>query len=141
MIRRSFITRSLGFAIAFSSGCAGSVLPLNPSPVPLGIWGGDHVTMTILATGTHVELDCAHGDFSGVLSTDSRNQFSVAGTFVREHGGPVREDQTPDTHPAMYAGSLQSNSMALTIRLSDTGDLIGSFSLVLGAQGRIVKCL
>ena len=141
MIRRAFIIRSLGVAIAFSSGCAGSVSPLNPSPVPLGTWGGDHVTMTILATGTHVELDCAHGDFSGALSIDSRNQFSVAGTFVREHGGPIREDQPPDTHPAVYAGSVQSNSMALTIRLLDTGDPIGSFSLAHGAQGRIVKCL
>ena len=97
--------------------------------------------MTVAATGTHIELDCAHGDFSGVLSTDSQNQFSVAGTFVREHGGPIREDQAPDTHPAMYAGSLTSNSMALTTRLLDTGDLVGSFSLVHGAQGRIVKCL
>ena len=128
-------------AIAFSGGCAGGVPPLNPSPVPLGIWGGDHVTMTIAATGTHVELDCAHGDFSGVLSTDARNQFSVAGTFVREHGGPVRADQAPDIRPAIFAGSLQANSMALTIRLSDTDDLIGSFSLARGAQGRIVKCL
>ncbi len=135
--------RSLGLVVAlgaFSGGWA-CTSPLNPSPVPPGVWGGDHVMMTVSAPGTHVELDCAHGDVPGVLTLDSRGEFSIAGTFVQEHGGPVREDQPPDTHPAIYAGSVQSNNMALTIRLSDTDALIGSFALVRGAQGRVVKCL
>ena len=29
--------------------------------------------------------------------------FAVSGTFVREHGGPIREDEKADVRPAMYA--------------------------------------
>lgn len=131
----------LGIGLAVFGGWACTGSPSNPSPVSLGMWGGDHVTMTVAATATHLEFDCAHGDIPGALATDSRNEFSVVGTFVREHGGPIRLDVPPDAHPAIYAGSVQSDRMALTIRLTDTGDLIGSFTLIRGIGGRIVKCL
>ena len=99
------------------------------------------MTLTITSTGAHVELDCAHGDIPSAPRTDARNEFSVAGTFTREHGGPVREGEVPDTRPALYAGSVRSSKMAMTIRLPETNDLIGSFDLTEGVTGRIVKCL
>ena len=127
----------LGTAAVIGSACAGS--PAAPSVLD-GIWGGDHVTMSI-AGATHVELDCAHGDIPAPLAIDDQRQFNTTGTFVREHGGPIRDGEVPDTHPARYSGSVTGDRMQLTIRLTDTNETIGTFSLTRGAQGRVVKCL
>jgi hypothetical protein len=72
---------------------------------------------------------------------DRQGQFEVAGTFVREHGGPIRQDEIPDSHPAIYSGLAASAKMALTIRLSDTNAAVGTFTLVSGSSGRVWKCL
>jgi hypothetical protein len=107
----------------------------------VGVWGGDHIAMTITESSVHVELDCAHGDVPGSITIDARGQFTVAGTFVREHGGPIRVDEPLDSHPAMYTGSVSSNAMTLTIQQTDTNQTIGTFALMRGTQGRVVKCL
>jgi hypothetical protein len=114
---------------------------VGPSPLAMGVWGGDHIAMTITESSVHVELDCAHGDVPSAIRIDGRNQFDVMGTFVREHGGPVREGEVLDTHPARYTGSLTSSGMTLTIQQTDTSQALGTFVLVQGAQGRVVKCL
>jgi hypothetical protein len=109
--------------------------------VSTGVWGGDHITMTIAETSTHIELDCAHGDVPGPITIDARRQFSVIGTLVREHGGPSRQGEVPDAHPASFTGSVASNRMTLAIQQTDTNQAIGTFTLMLGIQGRVVKCL
>src|SRR6267142_1327878 len=86
----------LGAAGGWACGSAST----GPSPVPTGLWGGDHVAMTVAAAATHLDLDCAHGDIQGAITVDARGQFDVAGVFVREHGGPVRQDEVPDSRPA-----------------------------------------
>jgi hypothetical protein len=72
---------------------------------------------------------------------DARHAFSVRGTFVREHGGPILVGEPPDSHPADYVGSLTADTMVLTVQLIDTKDVIGTFTLIRGAPGRVVKCL
>src|SRR5262249_37594556 len=103
-----------------------------------GEWGGDHALLTVSDQTSHVELDCAHGDFSSALHSD---RFAVAGTFVREHGGPIRVDEKADSHPAMFSGTVSGSSMTLTIHLTDTNESIGSFTLSRGSPGRVVKCV
>jgi len=105
------------------------------------MWGGDHVAMTVAATATHLEFDCAHGDIPAALMVDARNEFDVAGTFVREHGGPIRDGETADARPARYVGSVGGGAMALTVRLTDTNETVGTFALARGSPGRVVKCL
>jgi hypothetical protein len=61
--------------------------------------------------------------------------------FVREHGGPIRLGEVPDSHPANYAGVVRGDAMTLTVRLTDSADAIGTFSLTRGSPGRVVKCL
>jgi hypothetical protein len=117
--------------------CAGN--PTGPSTLD-GTWGGDQMTMSISDT-THFELACAHGDIPGPLAIDTRRQFNVSGTFTREHGGPIRIGETSDTHAASYSGSVSGDHLGLTIRLTDTGETIGTFSLTRGVSGRVVKCL
>jgi hypothetical protein len=103
-----------------------------------GQWGGDHASLIVGDAASHIEFDCAHGDFSGAITTGS---FSLAGSFVREHGGPIREGEPLDTHPATYNGSISGSSMMLTVRLTDTNETVGTFTLTRGSTGRIVKCL
>jgi hypothetical protein len=119
-------------------GCGG--MPAAPSSVDTGVWGGDHVTMSVSATGTHLEFDCAHGDIPGALSAD-HGAIAATGTYVREHGGPIRVDEPIDAHPALYSGSLSNGRMSLSIRLTDSGEVVGPFDLVYGSAGRVFKCL
>jgi hypothetical protein len=112
--------------------------PSTPSMMPTGVWGGDHIALTVEATSAHVELDCAHGNIPIRLPDAA---FTVAGTFVREHGGPIRLDETPDSHPALYVASMSGGVMTLTIRLGDSGELVGTFTLTRGSSGRVFKCL
>src|SRR5262245_27663765 len=126
--------RLLCLTMLFLWGCAGA--PSAPS-MPTGLWGGDHISMTITESGAHLELDCAHGDIRSPLPAAS---FTIPGTFVRERGGPIRVDDT-DSHPAMYSASISANTMSLTIRVTDSGETLGPFALVRGTAGRVVKCL
>jgi hypothetical protein len=68
----------------------------------------------------HSLLDCAQGEIPGRVMTNARNEFNVAGTFVREHGGPIRVGDLPDSHPAAYVGLVIATTMTLTLRLTDT---------------------
>lgn len=97
--------------------------------------------MSVADPGTHLELDCAHGDIPVVPTLDRQGRFGVAGTYVREHGGPVRLGETVDSHPAIYSGVVESTTLTLTIRLSDTNEPVGTFTLVSGSTGRVFKCL
>ena len=81
------------------------------------------------------------GDIPGALKPAADRTFVVSGTYVREHGGPIREDEKADVHPATYIGTVTGQTMQLTIRLSDSDAMIGTFMLARGAPGRIVKCL
>ena len=94
-----------------------------------------------ISDATHLELDCAHGDIAAALAIDAQRQFNVTGTFTREHGGPIRTGEVPDTQPAGYSGSVSGTRLGLTIRLTDTDETIGTFSLTRGSSGRVVKCL
>jgi hypothetical protein len=125
-------------AIAFGPSCSG---PVAPSNLPAGSWGGDHISMTVDEPSTHVELDCAHADIPGPIQLDAGNRFAAAGTFVREHGGPIRSGETPDSHPASFSGSITQARMTLAIRLTDSNEAIGSYILTRGAIGRVFKCL
>jgi hypothetical protein len=98
------------------------------------------VTLLVGDSTAHFEFDCAHGDIPGLL-TATHGEIAASGTFVREHGGPIRVDEVQDAHPALYSGSISGARMELSIRLTDSGDVIGTFVLMRGASGRIVKCL
>lgn len=138
---RSFLPIRWALVAAVGGGWACGAGPISPSSIVNGAWGGDHIVMTVAGAATHLEFDCAHGDIAGPLKPDARGQFSVAGTFVREHGGPIRVDEVLERRPALYGGSVMNTSMTLTIRLTDTSESIGTFVLMHGVSGRVVKCL
>jgi len=122
-----------------ASACGSS--PSSPSPVLTGTWGGTDIALTVADTGSHVEFDCARGEIPGPMTVDVRNQFNLSGTFVREHGGPILAGEVADSHPAVYFGSVTAATMILTVRLVDTSEEMGPFTLSRGSAGRVVKCV
>lgn len=125
--------------LASCAGCGDG--PTSPAgTVPVGAWGGDHVRLTIEATSATVEFDCAHGTIPAPVAVD-RGQFAVTGTYVAEHGGPIRLDEIPLEQPARYSGAVDHGRMTLQVRLSSGGADLGPYTLSLGSPGRVFKCL
>ena len=107
----------------------------------VGSWGGPHIGLVVTAGGAELEYDCAHGRITEPLRTDSEGEFVAAGVHVREHGGPVRDGEPADEHPARYVGRVRGTAMTLRVELTDTASTIGSFELERGADPGVLKCL
>ena len=114
--------------------------PRNMKPIATGIWGGPHINITVAAKSATIEYDCAHGTITGPLVVDSEGHFKLRGTHTMERGGPVRMDETPNQHPALYTGYIKGDSMTLTVKLSDTDETFDTYTLVHGKSGRVFKC-
>jgi hypothetical protein len=109
--------------------------------VSLGSWGGAHISLQVKEKGGVFELDCANGVIEDPLTLDPMDRFDCKGSYVREHGGPAREGQRPDVHPARFWGSSDGKKMTLMIKLTDTGQTVGEFTLILGREPQLTKCL
>ena len=131
--------RRLGAFIACSlTACTGSHAPTE---LPPGAWGGEHVSLTVSTAGASLEFDCAHGTVDEVPLLDSQGQFNLRGMYFREHGGPVRDGEPEDSHPALYFGQLDGSRVTISIRLTDEGTRLGPYEAQLGQQPRLFKCL
>ena len=104
-------------------------------------WGGDHIALTVGATGSHVEFDCAHGRIDGAFVVDAAGEFELSGTFSRERGGPIRRDEREQPLPAIYAGRVSGERMTLSVRLKEGKVDLGEFTLMRDKTPRLVKCL
>jgi hypothetical protein len=105
-----------------------------------GMWGGAHIRINVNEGSADVEYDCANGTIKGPLTVDGEGCFSWSGIHSREHGGPIRKDEKPDSHPASYTGAIKDDTMTLTVKLTDTGETLGTFTLKRGNPGRVFKC-
>jgi hypothetical protein len=130
MIQRATVLVLAGVLLA---GC-------RDDSVPNGVWGGDHAVLTVTDNGGRVEFDCAHGTLDYPLQVDEGGRFSVAGTFVPEHGGPVRPGEVPESRPARYQGRLDRQKLEFTVT---TEGQTGSepFTVTLGKGPKLTKCL
>lgn len=107
-----------------------------------GVWGGPHIRLDVAEDGTAaVELDCAHGSTTEPIVPDGKGDFRAAGTYAREHAGPIREGQEPAGRPAVYAGRTEGGTMTLTIALTGSEEELGPFELTQGKTPRLTKCL
>src|SRR3954468_14430201 len=108
--------------------------------VASGEWGGRGARLAVRDDGASLELDCAHGSLE-VLSLDKDGRVDVAGRLVREHGGPIGKDETESSAPARYRGSVEGETMTLTVIVGDgAGETAGPFELTLGGRSRLMKC-
>ena len=103
-----------------------------------GIWGGEHIRAAVTERGAEIEFDCARGIIPTQIAVNS-HQFDVTGRFASEHPGPVRDEKST-TRSVRYKGSVQDQEMSLTISDINTKEVIGTFTLRFGNEGRLMKC-
>ena len=121
----------------FYSGCSSRILQIDLT----GKWGGEHIGIVVSDSSATLEYDCAHGTIDEPIMPDDDGNFEVSGVHIFEHGGPIRNDETPDEHPAVYKGNIAENEMTLILVLTDTETVIDTFSLTRGVYPLIHKCL
>jgi ketosteroid isomerase-like protein len=112
---------------------------VDPRPLTAGSWGGDHVGMEVTEKGARLDYDCAHGTIDEVIALDERGRFEVRGTHVREGPGPSRPEGGKG-EPARYSGTVDGDTMTLTVTLAASEQQVGSFTLIRGRMPRIQKC-
>lgn len=129
------------FSVIITLLCAFSSMakPRYVRHLPTGIWGGQHVRIDVAGNTASIEYDCANGTIAGPLTINSRGKFTWIGSHSRERGGPVRLEQ-PNQSPAVYSGWVNGDAMSLTVRLAETGEELGTFTLRRGSRGRVFKC-
>ena len=130
-LRMGALFADIAFPHVLGADVAGPVAALGP-----GVSGWREGDRAIVAPG--YPIDPADAD---VRPENRAPSFEVTGTHTPEHGGPVREDEKSESRPARYAGRLAAGRMALTVTLTDTGDILGTFALTQGVAGRLTKCL
>ena len=129
------LTLLAGIAVA----CAAPGLPPGDNTALVGAWGGAHVKLALTDSGGAIEYDCAHGGFGTPLRPDGAGRFEITGVHVREHGGPVRMGEVPDSMPARYVGQVRGNRM--TLRVFVRADTLGPFDLGRDVPPQLVRCL
>ena len=121
----------------FYSGCSSSISQIDLK----GKWGGEHIGMVVSDSSATLDYDCAYGTIDEPIIPDDKGMFEVTGVHVFEHGGPIRIDEIPDEHPALYKGHIVGKVMTLILILTDTDTEIDTFSLTRGVEPLIYKCL
>ena len=113
----------------------------NARALANGVWGGQGISLEINDSGAEINYDCARGTITGKIIPDRKGKFAARGFHVREHGAPVRQEQTGTGQAVTYLGSIASETMTLKVTLSETKETIGTFTLTRGQDGRIRKCM
>ena len=113
------------------------VRPRRDALLP-GVWGGQHIRFEVTEGGAAIEYDCARGTVKGRILVDRAGRFSVAGTYYREHGGPVREGEGSTGQPVRFNGLIGGSLMKLTVTRGRTR--LGTYTLTRDSEGRVFKC-
>jgi hypothetical protein len=105
-----------------------------------GVWGGQHIRAEVTDRGAAIEFDCANGAIDEPITLDDKGSFDVKGKFAAEHGGPIRRDEEDNGRSVRYVGQVKDKELTLTISDLNTKENLGSFTLTLGSDGRLMKC-
>jgi len=103
------------------------------------IWGGEHVEMDVTPTGANFDFDCAMGTIDQPLALPADGKFRAAGTYTRERPGPVKGNGSAAA-AATYFGTIKGESMHLEVVLVNNKETVGTFDLVRGRSGHVMKC-
>ena len=110
-------------------------------PVAPSQWGGDHLGLTVTATGGSLEYDCAAGSIDQPIVAGTDGNFVALGTHSPGHGGPIMQGEVPERRPARYDGWTDGETMTLKVTLTDTNETLGTFRLARGQTPHILRCL
>ena len=143
MLRMGRVSRMIACVLGLCLGCA-PALPAQTAHGAWGpagtTWGGEHIRLQVTDKGAELEFDCASGTIIKPLATNAQGNFSLKGTFTREHPGPVMRDNPNTAATATYSGTIQGDAMHVSITSAAQNDGMGEYVLVRGQQGRVMKC-
>ncbi|MCL7991292.1 MAG: hypothetical protein M8840_09130 [marine benthic group bacterium] len=122
------------------AACSGFIYGPN-GIIAIGAWGGLHVVLVLEESGGSLDYDCAHGTIEPGWTLTDDGRFSGVGEHYLESGGPVRDGEELQPRPAAYEGMIDDDRMQLTVTLTDSAQVVGTFDLRRGADGQIVRCL
>jgi hypothetical protein len=108
--------------------------------IKTGTWGGPQIGMQVTSDGAEIYYPCARGSIKGPLTLDASGNFNLTGTHTQEHPGPVRTDETGNNHPARYTGKVEGDQITIKVTLTDTKEVVGTFTLTFGRGGRVPRC-
>jgi len=114
--------------------------PRRMQRVSTGMWGALHIRVDVGQSSASIEYDCANGTIDGPLMFDSKGQFTWRGTHRREGPGPIRVGHEPKGRPAIYTGSIKGDTMTLTVKFTDTNEVLDTYTLKRGSYGKVFKC-
>ncbi len=97
--------------------------------------------MHVTSTGARLEYDCAEGVIEEPLRPDAEGRFTATGLHTPGHGGPIRVGEILPAFRARYEGHVQGERMNLQVTLTETGVVLGSFQLLRGSSGLLLRCL
>lgn len=119
---------------------SGSPLQDKEERLSTGVWGGQHIRAEVSERGAEIEFDCARGSIPKQITLNGSREFDVSGTFQPEHAGPVRNDESTTGRPVRYKGTVEQQELSLTISDVNSKEVIGTFTLRFGNEGRLMKC-
>ena len=137
MHRPEFCITSAAFVLVLA--CAGPPSARGDGTPVLGTWNGMHASLALADTGGTIEYDCAHGRIRAAVQPDGAGRFDAPGVHFRDHGGPVRIDEVPDSAPARYVGQVRGAVMNLRVFVGT--DTLGPFTLRRDASPQLMRCL
>ncbi len=116
-----------------------AVIPANIDTA--GLWGGQGVQLNVTENSADFEFDCAFANIKSKLKTADNEVVEQFGTYTYEHGGPIKIDEKPDVHPARFAGTIEKDSMKLSITILDQKRPDISLKMKRNTKGLVYKCL
>jgi len=131
--RRLLLASALAMILAACSEATLISLQIN-------MWGGDHIGITLTATGGTVEYDCAMGRIDQPITLQN-GRFDVRGVHWPGQGGPIGVDTFPTPRPARYQGSVSGDRMTVTVTLTDKNEVLGTYTAWKGRSPNVIKCL
>ena len=121
------------------SGCTTAGAPSSTRAPIVGRWSGPHAELALTESGGTIGYDCAHGGVYTPIVPSASGDFDVLGVHVREHGGPSRIGEVPDSLTARFLGQVNGDQMRLRVLVG--ADTLGPFDLRLGGTSQLVRCL
>ena len=133
--------RLIAAALAAATLSCGE-LPTGPTrTLPLGEWGSDMAHITALQTQTQFYFPGAVIVVDHPIQLDGRGGFRVNVSYPPCIGAPPPPGfQYPPAQPAVIEGTVNGTAMELRVIRADTGAIMVSADLVLGAAGRPPLC-
>lgn len=135
-VRRWTRAAALAVVLLGSAACD----DITSISISVSTWGGAHVGLVITASGGTVEYDCATGRIDEPIVL-RQGRFDVRGVHWPGQGGPIGVDTTVAPRPARYQGTVDRDRMTLRVTLTDTGLVLGPYTLIRGASPSVFKCL